>query len=82
MPTNSYFTQGTSGEQQLVEDLVVEQIKMFGVEVYYIPRTLVSEDTVLGEDSLNSFDSAYQIEAYLENVQGFGGDGDLFSKFV
>ena len=81
MPLNSFFTQGTSGEQQLVEDLVVEQIKMFGVEVYYIPRTLVSEDTVLGEDSLNSFDSAYQIEAYLENVQGFGGDGDLFSKF-
>ena len=81
MPTNSYFTQGTSGEQQLVEDLVVEQIKMFGAEVYYIPRTLVSEDTVLGEDSLNSFDSAYQIEAYLENVQGLGGDGDLFSKF-
>jgi hypothetical protein len=81
MPLNSFFTQGTSGEQQLVEDLVVEQIKMFGVVVYYIPRTLVSEDTVLGEDSLNSFDSAYQIEAYLENVQGFGGDGDLFSKF-
>tara|TARA_B100001778_G_scaffold334486_1_gene346076 strand:+ start:7411 stop:8277 length:867 start_codon:yes stop_codon:yes gene_type:complete len=81
MPTNSYFTQGTSGEQQLVEDLVVEQIKMFGVELYYIPKTLVSEDTVLGEDSLNSFDSAYQIEGYLENVQGFGGDGDLFSKF-
>ncbi len=81
MPTNSYFTQGTSGEQQLVEDLVVEQIKMFGVELYYIPKTLVSEDTVLGEDFLNSFDSAYQIEGYLENVQGFGGDGDLFSKF-
>ena len=81
MPTNSYFTQGTSGEQQLVEDLVVEQIKMFGVELYYIPKTLVSEDKVLGEDSLNSFDSAYQIEGYLENVQGFGGDGDLFSKF-
>jgi len=81
MPTNSYFTQGTSGEQQLVEDLVVEQIKMFGVELYYIPKTLVSEDNVLGEDSLNSFDSAYQIEGYLENVQGFGGDGDLFSKF-
>ena len=65
MPTNSYFTQGTSGEQQLVEDLVVEQIKMFGVELYYIPKTLVSEDTVLGEDSLNSFDSAYQIEGCL-----------------
>ena len=81
MPTNSYFTQGTTGEQQLVEDLVVEQIKMFGTDVYYIPRTLVGEDQVFGEDALSSFDSAYQIEAYLENVQGFGGDGDLFSKF-
>ena len=81
MATNSYFTQGTTGEQQLVEDLVVEQIKMFGTNVYYIPRTLVGEDQVFGEDSLSSFDSAYLIEAYLENVQGFGGDGDLFSKF-
>ena len=81
MPTNSYFTQGTTGEQQLVEDLVVEQIKMFGTDVYYIPRTLVGEDQVFGEDALSSFDSAYQIEAYLANVQGFGGDGDLFSKF-
>jgi len=81
MATNSYFTQGTTGEQQLVEDLVVEQIKMFGTNVYYIPRTLVGEDQVFGEDALSSFDSAYLIEAYLENVQGFGGDGDLFSKF-
>ena len=64
-----------------MEDLVVEQIKMFGTDVYYIPRTLVGEDQVFGEDALSSFDSAYQIEAYLENVQGFGGDGDLFSKF-
>ena len=81
MPLNSFFTNGTTGEQQLVEDLVVEQIKMFGVELFYIPKTLVSEDNILGEDSLNSFNSAYQIEGYLENVQGFGGDGDLFSKF-
>jgi hypothetical protein len=81
MPVNPYFTNGTTNEQQLVENLVVEQIKMFGTEIYYIPRTLVDEDPAFGEDSLSSFDSAYQIEAYLENVQGFGGDGDLFSKF-
>ena len=81
MPTNSYFTQGTSGEQNLVGDLVKEQIKMFGTGVYYIPRVIVDEDPAFGEDSLSKFDDAYLIEAYLENVQGFGGDGDLYSKF-
>lgn len=81
MPLNSYFPNGTTGEQQLVEDLVVEQIKMFGTEIYYIPRTIVDEDPTFSEDSMSTFDSAYQIEAYLENFQGFGGDGDLFSKF-
>ena len=81
MPTNSYFTQGTTGEQNLVGDLVKEQIKMFGKDVYYIPRVIVDEDPAFGEDSLSKFDDAYLIEAYLENVQGFGGDGDLYSKF-
>tara|TARA_B100000035_G_scaffold297952_1_gene291220 strand:+ start:323 stop:1429 length:1107 start_codon:yes stop_codon:yes gene_type:complete len=81
MATNSYFTQGTTGEQDLVGDLVVEQIKMFGKDVYYLPRTLVNEDTVFTEDALSSFNAAYPIEAYIENVNGFGGDGDLFSKF-
>ena len=81
MPTNSYFTHGTSGEQNLVEELVIEQIKMFGQDVYYIPRVIVDEDPAFGEDSLSIFDDAYLIEAYLENVEGFGGDGDLFSKF-
>ena len=81
MPTNSYFTHGTSGEQNLVEELVIEQIKMFGQDVYYIPRVIVDEDPAFGEDSLSKFDDAYLIEAYLENVEGFGGDGDIFSKF-
>ena len=81
MPTNSYFTHGTSGEQNLVGELVKEQIKMFGQDVYYIPRVIVDEDPAFGEDSLSKFDDAYLIEAYLENVEGFGGDGDLFSKF-
>lgn len=81
MATNSYFTQGTTGEQDLVGDLVVEQIKMFGKDVYYIPRTLVNEDTVFGEDNLSSFNGAYLIEAYIEDANGFRGDGDMFSKF-
>ena len=73
MATNSYFTMGTTGEQNLVGELVKEQIKMFGTDVYYIPRVIVDEDPTFGEDSLSKFDDAYLIEAYLENVQGFGG---------
>tara|TARA_A100001388_G_C28774274_1_gene506092 strand:- start:5121 stop:5987 length:867 start_codon:yes stop_codon:yes gene_type:complete len=81
MATNSFFTMGTSGEQNLVGSLVKEQIKMFGEDVYYIPRVIVDEDPAFGEDSMSKFDDAYLIEAYLENAQGFEGDGDLYSKF-
>ena len=81
MATNSYFTQGTTGEQDLIENLVVEQIKMFGKNVFYMPRTLVNEDTTFTEDSLSKFDDAYEIEAYIEDPTGFTGDGDLFTKF-
>ena len=81
MATNSYFTQGTTGEQDLVGGLVTEQIKMFGKNVYYIPRTLVDRDSVFEEDSLSAFNGAYLIEAYIEDATGFRGDGDMFSKF-
>ena len=81
MATNSYFTQGTTGEQDLIENLVVEQIKMFGKNVFYMPRTLVKEDTTFTEDALSKFDDAYEIEAYIEDPTGFTGDGDLFTKF-
>ena len=81
MATNSYFTQGTTGEQDLIENLVIEQIKMFGKNVFYMPRTLVNEDTTFTEDSLSKFDDAYEIEAYIEDPTGFTGDGDLFTKF-
>ena len=81
MATNSYFTQGTTGEQDLVGSLVTEQIKMFGKDVYYIPRTLVNRDSVFEEDSLSAFNGAYLIEAYIEDATGFRGDGDMFSKF-
>lgn len=81
MATNSFFTQGTTGEQDLVGSLVVEQIKMYGKDVYYVPRTLVNNDTIFGEDNLSKFTGAYLIEAYVEDANGFRGDGDLFSKF-
>ena len=81
MATNSYFTQGTTGEQDLIENLVVEQIKMFGKNVFYMPRTLVNEDTTFTEDALAKIDDGYEIEAYIEDPTGFTGDGDLFTKF-
>ena len=81
MATNTYFTQGTTGEQDLVGSLVVEQIKMFGKDVYYIPRTLVKNDDTFGEDTLSKFTGAFLLEAYVEDASGFRGDGDMFSKF-
>lgn len=81
MTLNPFFTQGITGEQDLLEDLVVEQIKMFGKNVYYIPRTLVKEDTVFVEDTLSQFNGAFEIEVYLEDAVGFRGDKDVFTKF-
>ena len=81
MATNTYFTQGTTGEQDLTQSLVNEQIKMFGRDVYYIPRTLVKQDTVFGEDTMSKFEGAYEIEAFIEYNSGFRGDGDMFTKF-
>lgn len=85
MPTNFYFqsgnTSGTTNEQRLVEDLVIESMKIYGHDVYYLPRTIANEDPILGEDPLSYFNQFYPIEMYLENVDGFAGEGDLFSKF-
>jgi hypothetical protein len=81
MTTNPYFTQGTTNEQDLLQDLVDEQIKMFGKNVYYLPRKLVKEDQIFVEDTLSKFEHAYEIEVYLDDAGGFRGDGDLFSKF-
>lgn len=80
--TNFYFnTLGHYGEQNLIEDLIVESIKIYGIDCYYLPRTIVSEDLLFGEDSLSKFDNAYQIEMYIKSVNGFEGDGTFLSKF-
>ena len=81
MALNTYFSQGTTGEQDLTQSLVNEQIAMFGKNVYYIPRTLVKSDTVFGEDTMSKFDDAFVIEAFIEDNSGFRGDGDMFTKF-
>lgn len=81
MPRNVYFSQAVKSEQNLYEDLIIESLKIFGQDVYYIPRTLVNRDNIMGEDIGSKFDDAYLIEAYIENVDGFEGAGDLYNKF-
>ena len=81
MARNVYFSQAVKSEQNLYEDLVIESLKIFGQDVYYLPRTIVTRDNVLGEASNSKFDDAYIIEAYIEDVEGFAGSGDLYSKF-
>ena len=81
MPRNVYFSQAVKSEQNLFEDLIIESLKIYGQDVYYIPRTLVNRDNILGEDAASKFDDAYIIEMYIENIDGFEGSGDLYSKF-
>ena len=81
MPRNVFFSQAVKSEQSLYEDLIVESLQIYGQDIYYVPRTLVSRDNILGEDPASKFDDAYLMEAYLENIDGFEGAGDLMSKF-
>jgi len=81
MATNLYFSQKVKSEQNLYEDIVIESLKMFGQDVYYLPRTIVNEDKVFGDDVPSKFSSSYKLEMYIENVEGFDGEGDLFTKF-
>ena len=81
MPRSVYFSQAVKTEQNLYEDLIIESLKIYGQDVYYLPRTMLNRDDILGEDSASKFDDAYMIEAYIENAEGFEGSGDLYSKF-
>ncbi len=80
MATSVYFSGAVKSEQDLYEDLVTESIKIFGQDVVYLPREQISEDTILNE-TLDQYTQAYPIEMYLENVDGFEGDGNLLGKF-
>jgi len=85
MPTNLYFNnfpKNITSEQLLVEDLVIESLKIHGMDVYYLPRSSRdSVDYIFGEDTLKQYVAAYPLEMYLENVTGMEGEGDFISKF-
>lgn len=82
---NHYFQSGRSigrsSEHNLYEDLIIESMRIYGLEVYYMPRSPGNQDNILTEDNLSSFNYAYPIEMYMENVEGFQGDGELLTKF-
>jgi len=80
MPTNLYFSPAVRTEQFLYEDLIIEGLRMYGQETYYIPRTSITTDEILNED-YSRFESSYMIEMYIANTEGFEGEGTLLSKF-
>lgn len=80
MATNSFF-RPQRGEQKIIEDLTAESIKIHGHDFVYMPRTLVKEDELFGEDVQSKFNDGVDIEMYISNVDGFEGDGDFISKF-
>ena len=81
MATNPYISQTVRSEQNLYEDIVIESLKFYGQDVYYIPREIVNKDKVFLDDVPSRFSDAYKIEMYIENTEGFEGEGDLFTKF-
>ena len=81
MALNPYFIQGTSGEQSLVQDLINEQLRMYGVECYYLPRQYATTDNVIKEVIQSDFNYSYPIEAYVENYEGYGDNTVMLSKF-
>jgi hypothetical protein len=81
MATNAYFNVGVKSEQTLYEDIIIESLQMYGQDVFYIPRELVNEDRIFGDDSVSKFKKSHKIEMYIENLEGFDGEKDLFSKF-
>lgn len=83
MPTNPFFNLRHSlAEQSLLEDLMVETVQQFGIDMIYMPRTLVDEDKIWGEDANSQFNEGYSIEVYMDNPrEGFGGDNDFLAKF-
>lgn len=78
---NPFFLQGSQSEQNLVQDLINEQLRMYGVEVYYMPRRFVTINTVIREVVQSEFKNSYPIEAYVDSYEGYGGQGTLLTKF-
>lgn len=78
---NPFFLQGSKSEQGLIQDLINEQLRMYGVEVYYLPRKYITEKTVIRELIESQFTNAYPIEAYVDSFDGYGDNPTILSKF-
>jgi len=81
MALNPFFLQGSQGEQRLVQNLINEQLKIYGVEVTYIPRKFVRKQTIIKEVQSSAFDDNFLLEAYLNTYEGYSGQGDIMTKF-
>lgn len=82
MATSVYFNNfNTRSEQNVLEDLIVESIKIYGIDVFLCPRTINEKDEIYGEDPTSSYESNYQIEMYIRNIDGYEGDGVFLSRF-
>lgn len=82
MPTNPYFRNYDNfNEQNLIDDLVIESIKIYGIDIIYITRSYQAIDTILNEDDLSIFDQTFEFEVYVKNLDGFEGEGEFLSKF-
>ncbi len=78
---NPFFLQGSKSEQGLIQDLINEQLRMYGVEIYYLPRQYITKKTVIREVIESEFNAAYPIEAYVDTYDGYEGAGTLLTKF-
>ena len=81
MPLNPFFLQGSTSEQQLVQDIVNEHLTIHGIEVTYIPRKIINRATIMEEVTSSKFDDNFKIEAYVNTYEGYAGQGDIMSKF-
>ena len=81
MALNPFFLQGSQSEQRLVQDLINEQLQIYGVEVTYIPRKFVRKQTIIKEVQSSAFDDNFLLEAYVNTYEGYGGQGDIMTKF-
>ena len=81
MALNPFFLQGSPGEQRLIQDLINEQLQIYGVEVTYIPRKFVNRSTIIEEVQSSKFDDNFLLEAYVNTYVGYSGAGDIMTKF-
>ena len=82
MPTNIHINNfNNAAEKSLIEDLIIESIKFYGMDMIWLPRETVNQNQIYGEDTLSKFSSWYTVEMYIKNIEGFEGEGDFISRF-